>query len=386
MQLAAVAQPARAADATPVRAALHAPAGPDDLAGHYDLTVSRPEVDPPPAAPFDRWLAEAAAGHGLACALIHDGLVGEAVHRLAAGRMTVGCHLDYAALWHRPDDPYARLAEAVEDAGGRSINAPARARAFTDKAAAHAALARRGLGVPATVILRPWAAARGLTAGERARLWLDAPGAAAYVKPANGFAGRGVSRVASPDPGALAAALSAARAGDPADALLVQREVRPPALSCEDGAARPAYWRVLYCLGEVLPFWWQPQERVGHGRPSYRALTPAELLRHNLGPVRAYARALAELTGLDWFSTELCLGDGAEPSCFTVPGADGRAWPVLAVDYVNDQCDVEVQSRWAGAAPDDVVRRLAGRFAEEAWRLRQRALRPEAVLAYRAAA
>ena len=51
----------------------------------------------------------------------------------------------------------------------------------------------------------------------------------------------------------------------------------------------------------------------------------------------------------------------------------GRALPVVAIDYVNDQCDVDVQSRWAGAPPDELVRHVAGRFAEEAWRLRQQA-------------
>ena len=46
------------------------------------------------------------------------------------------------------------------------------------------------------------------------------------------------------------------------------------------------------------------------------------------------------------------------------------------IDYLNDQCDVDVQSRVPGAPPDVLVRRLATRFAEEAWRLRQSRLRP----------
>ena len=33
--------------------------------------------------------------------------------------------------------------------------------------------------------------------------------------------------------------------------------------------------------------------------------------------------------------------------------------------------DVNVQSRWPGSPPDDVVQHIAGRFAHEAWRLRQ---------------
>src|SRR5439155_20884393 len=111
-----------------------------------------------------------------------------------------------------------------------------------------------------------------LTAAERARLRLDAPGARVYVKPANGFAGHGIVRVDHPTPEALTAALAAARRHDPRDSYLVQREVLYPALACADGVERPAYWRIIYCLGEVLPFWWQAQDRVGPGRPSYRPL------------------------------------------------------------------------------------------------------------------
>jgi hypothetical protein len=364
--------------------ALPAACPPHELASHYDLAVSHPEVHSPQFAAFDHWLAREAAGHGLSCVLFHAGNVAEAADRLAAGRMTVGYHLDYYALWHRPDDPYARLAQAVEDAGGRSVNAPARARAFTDKAAAVSELARHGLGVPGTLVIRPWSPVRPLTAGERARVGLDVPGRRAYLKPANGFAGQGVVRVDGTDE-ALAAALTAARRQEPGETFLLQREVCPPPLLCEDGQSRPAYWRVLFQMGEVMPFWWAPQERVGP-RPSYHALTPAELRHHRLHSVVTYVRSLAEVTGLEWFSTELCLGDGSEVSGYSVTGKDGRERPVLAIDPVNDQCDVDVGSRWPGAPPDDVVRRIAGRFAERAWQLSRRSLRPQAMPSYRVAA
>src|SRR5205807_7106897 len=118
---------------------------------------------------------------------------------------------DYFALWHVADDPCARLAEAVQDAGGCSINVPARSRLFTDKAAAHAELRRRGLGVPATILLRPGMPDRALTATERGLLGLDEVGTRVFIKPANGFCGHGVVRVERIDPEGLAAALTAAR-------------------------------------------------------------------------------------------------------------------------------------------------------------------------------
>jgi hypothetical protein len=354
------------------RRALIVPSRSEDLRPHYDVAISQPSPDQVHFQAFNRWLAEEAGRRSLSCAVIHDGVVQEALRRLATGALTVGYHLDYFALWHVTDDRFARLSQAVQDAGGRPVNAPARARLFTDKAAAHEELLRRDFGVPATVLLRPWVPDRPLTAAERARLGLDEPGARAYVKPANGFSGRGLVRADRTDPEGIATAIRAARDGDRNDSYLVQRAVRPPRLMCDDGAERPAYWRVLYCLGELMPFWWGPAD-TAPGGVSYRRVTTAEVRRLGLDPVLDYAAGLAELCGLDWFSTELCLGDGGEPSRYVVrPAALGKAFPVVAIDYVNDQCDVDVRSRWPGAPPDDVVRHVAGRFAEEAWRLRQR--------------
>jgi hypothetical protein len=343
------------------------------LQPHYDIAISQPTPDLPHFQAFNRWLAEQAGRRGLSCAVIHDAVVPEALRRLGMGSLTVGFHLDYFARWHVADDRFARLSQAVQDAGGRPVNSPARARFFTDKAAVHEDLQRRGFGVPATVILRPWAPDRALTAAERARLRLDEPGARAFVKPANGFSGRGLVRADRTDPDGIAAAVRASRDGERNDSYLVQRAVRPPRLVCDDGAERPAYWRVLYCLGELIPFWWGPADTMP-GRVSYRRVTSGEIRRLGLDPVLDYAAGLAEQCGLDWFSTELCLSDGGEPSRFAVrPAALGAAFPVVAIDYVNDQCDVDVQSRCPGAPPDEAVRHVAGRFAEEAWRLRRQA-------------
>ena len=142
---------------------------------------------------------------------------------------------------------------------------------------------------------------------------------------------------------------------------------------------------MLSCFGDLIPFWWKPLD-LSTRQPCYRRLTPTEIRRHRLQPLLEFMRLLGDICGLRWFSTELCLSEGPETSRFTVPGADGRDRPVVAIDYVNDQCDVDVQSRWPGAPPDDVVRHVACRLAQEAWRLRQERLRPQAVAIHRVAA
>jgi len=348
-----IGDPHRQGMVAPCVGAIPIPARPEELTDHYDLTISHPAVEQPQLAAFERWLAAAAAARGLSCALIHDGVVAEATRRLEAGQLTIGYHLDYFALWHVADDPYARLSQAVQDAGGWPVNLPARARLFTDKAAAHAELVRHSLAVPPTLVLRPGCEAV-LTPRGRQQLGLDDPAARIYIKPANGFCGRDVRCVAGNDQPAIEAALKEVRDRNAHDSLLIQREARCPGLMCDDGVSRPAYWRVLCCLGEMIPFWWSKHEP---GRPSYRRVTHAEVQRHQLAAMLAYVRELASLSRLDWFSTELCMCDEPQRR-------------IVAIDYFNDQCDVDVQSRWCGAPPDDVVQYLAVRFANAAWRQR----------------
>jgi hypothetical protein len=354
-------------------ATLHVPAGPADLAEHYDLTISHPQRHMDQYAVFEQWLAEAAGAYGLSCGLIHQDVVESAIGRLAAGEMTVGLHLDYETYWHRPEDAFVRLAFAIQDADGRPINLPARSRAFTDKAAAHHELERNDLGTPPTVIVRPWIAAPLLSPQERWHLRLDEPGTGIFIKPANGSCGQGVMRVDRLTTEKVISALTEARRFDPGDSYLVQTEVRPPWLRCADGVSRPAYWRVLHFLGEVTAFWWQPSELLPAGAPCYREVAPREVQEHGLAPIFAYTRALAEVCGLDWFSTELCLCPFARPGRFIVSDVAGLDLPVVAIDYLNDQCDVDVQSRWHTGLPDAYVRRVARRFAELAWEVRGRA-------------
>ena len=112
---------------------------------------------------------------------------------MQSNRLQVGFHLDYFALWHVSEDPYARLAQAVRDSGGTTVNPPSRSRFFTNKANAHVQLRRQRLGVPATLIVPP---EQEFDANALKDYGLSFDGTATvYVKPANGFGSSGVLRV-----------------------------------------------------------------------------------------------------------------------------------------------------------------------------------------------
>jgi hypothetical protein len=342
---------------------LAVPRAADQLARHYDLTISRPRADMEAFHAFDYWLEEAVRERNLRCGILTDAVVRDAIDRLRTGRMTVGFHLDYFSLWHVPHDPYANLALAVRDSGGLTVNPPSRARLFTNKAEAHSRLADQGLGVPRTVLVEP---GRDLNpaALDAAELVCDGT-RTCYVKPANGFGNSAVTRIEQASFERLRDAVAQVRLQHPEDTVLVQEEIVCPRLRPDDGAERMAYWRLVYCLGEIIPFWWWKPE-ADHGRPSYRRLAGAEIKRLGLQDVIGYCQQLAELCQLKWFSTEICASAGDEASDFRLPTGDGRSLPIVAIDYVNDQCDVDVQSRWPGGPPDEFVRHVAHRFAETA--------------------
>src|SRR5262249_38822325 len=154
---------------------------------------------------------------------------------------------------------------------------------------------------------------------------------------------------------------------------LLRPEVRPPWLVCDDGECRPAHWRIVSCLSEMTAFWWQPAASLRKGQDSYRAVSGEEIEGHALAPIFQDAQALAELSGLEWFSAELLLCPYSRPGTYTIPDVAGLDLPLLACG-LDDQCELEVQSRHAAAPPDAFVRRLAWRFAELAWRVRRQAV------------
>src|SRR5262249_13117668 len=153
------------------------------LAGHYDLTVAHPGCSPERHAAFDVWLAEACGKYGLSCARLTPAVATTAAGRLPSNDLTIGLHVTAGPDWRR-NEGLVRLAFAAHDAGGHVVNAPARARAFTDRAAACHELVRRGLGVPPAVIVRPWVGIRPLADHERWHLRLDQPGTWAEIVPA----------------------------------------------------------------------------------------------------------------------------------------------------------------------------------------------------------
>jgi len=301
---------------------------------------------------FTDWLQAACELRGLSCEVFHEGVVRQSYEAITEGRLKVRTLLDLTASWWNDEDPYVQLCYAVKDSGGRVIDDPDCAMMADHKAISHHQLERAGIPVPPAVVFRRWEPDRALTAEERALV-----GGRVVIKPAKGWGFKGVVLNASGD----RTSIERARDFDRSDDFLVQRQVTYAWLGDDHGEPRPAWWRVYFLFGEIIPCWWHPETGA------YRLMSLRELWMHDLLALARLSSEIARLTRMDFFSTEICLAE--EPS---IPGAPYQAggMPFYVIDYVNDQCDVRCQSDYDSAPPDEVIHRLAERFAELAWRHR----------------
>jgi hypothetical protein len=121
------------------------------------------------------------------------------------------------------------------------------------------------------------------------------------------------------------------------DKYILQEKVVP----VEQGGLK-AWFRIFYVLGEVIPAWWDDTTHI------YRSMSPAEAAAHGLEPLMVIPRRIADICGLHFFSTEIALNARGE---------------FLAVDYVNETCDMRLQSVAHDGVPDAVVRAVARRIA-----------------------
>jgi hypothetical protein len=107
----------------------------------------------------------------------------------------------------------------------------------------------------------------------------------------------------------------------------------------------PAWFRVIYCFGEIYPSFWNTRTHV------YTPLTAEAETRLGLGGLREVTERIARVCRLDLFSTEIALTEEEH---------------LLVVDYVNDPIDLRLQSRAVDGVPDEIVNRISTRIADEA--------------------
>ncbi len=220
------------------------------------------------------------------------------------------------------DNRFLQFNQLLQARGTKFINAHHHYQRSIDKANIHGDLLLRGLQLPLTVILPPHE-----TEPEIDPRILEPFVKPFVVKPAKGGGGVGVALNATE-----ALHVLQTRSTMRHQRFLIQQRIEPQILG-----GRRAWFRVYHVCGTIIPCWWDDKTH------RYAILTPADHAVVNADELARIVRIVAEVAQLDFFSTEIALD------------RDGK---YIVIDYVNDPCDMRLQSKYFDGAPDTVVRQI----------------------------
>ncbi len=252
---------------------------------------------------------------------------GETARRIQRGQLAFGAFLDRAS---EESEPFAAVTRAIRKTAAAQINRPEAVARAADKATMHLEFLTHGVNVPFTIIISPYAKKKEieLTIGDLARL-----GRPFIIKPAN-TTGGGIGVILGAE---TLRDVIESRQHHKNDKYLLQEKIVPCALQ-----GKKAWFRVFSIFGETIPCWWDDETHI------YSILQRNDIAPAQLRALVSAARAIGGVCDLEFFSTEIAIR------------ADGS---LVAVDYVNEICDMRLQSKAPDGVPDTVVTRICRRIA-----------------------
>lgn len=255
----------------------------------------------------------------------------EAITRLArTKKMQFRTYLDRAS---DSDENFTPLAKYLARTKTYVFNEYAMVDYAKDKANMHLALMGEGIHVPYTIIISPYNknAEVELSLTELAHL-----GRPFIIKPAN-TTGGGLGVVVGAE---TLKEILETRQHHKNDKYLLQETVQPAEFN-----GSIAWFRVFYAFGITVICWWDHRTHI------YRELTKPEERKYKLSKLRTMMLTIHRICRLDFFSSEITLTE------------EGK---FIAVDYVNEICDMRLQSRHFDGVPDIVVSHIQRQFARHA--------------------
>lgn len=276
---------------------------------------------------FVRLVARRAEALGLRTLIVWKNNLAGTLELLAAGRVRIRFLFDRAS--DAAHEFYA-LQRLVADQGGEVLEPLEKLRWASDKATMHLEFVANGLHTPFTIILPPFHSTEEvrLSVADLAHL-----GRPFVIKPAN-TTGGGIGVVEGAE--TLQDVLEA-RQEHRHDKYLLQQKVVPME---RDG--KQFWFRGYYVCGLTQCAWWNDRTHV------YQMLTAEDVARYELTSLFSIVEKIASICHLRFFSTEIALN---QQGTFVV------------IDYVNELCDMRMQSRYADGVPDELVDLIATRLA-----------------------
>lgn len=290
----------------------------------YDLAVAwNWEFD----KDFIAGVEQACRRRGVSVYLVEPHNVEETLNDLREGAL--GCR----SLYDRAsdaDEAFLPLVSLLLDAKADMINRHDFVEHAKDKATMHLEFISRGITTPFTVIISPYNKRKGV---ELSLSDLEKLGRPFIIKPAN-TTGGGIGVVLGAE---TLKDVIEARQHQKNDKYLLQEKIEPKCLD-----RKRAWFRVFFAFGEIIPCWWDDLTHI------YHELAQGEEEQFELTGLRPIMKKIHDTCRLDFFSSEIALT---------------REGNLVVVDYVNEICDMRLQSKFVDGVPDPIVQKIESLIA-----------------------
>jgi hypothetical protein len=262
--------------------------------------------------------------NGLISKVVRPENLSRSIEKIKAGRLNVLAMIDRAS---DTSPAFLRLQSLLHEKGIPIVDPIEQVRWVSDKATLHLEFLTAGIPTPYTIILPPFEEKNtpALHVDDLAHL-----GRPFVIKPAN-TTGGGIGVVNGAE--SLQEILHA-RTEFQSDKYLIQEKITP----VEKEGFR--FWfRSFFAGGQIFTTWW-------HDETHQYSLVDINSVDHfGLAAIPKLMKKIASVSMLSFFSSEI------------VNCTDGR-WVV--VDYVNESCDMRLQSKHWDGVPDVLVQQIAG--------------------------
>ncbi len=191
-----------------------------------------------------------------------------------------------------------------------------------DKANMHLALMGEGVQVPYSIIVSPYNKNKELELSLTELAHLGRP---FIIKPAN-TTGGGLGVVLGAE---TLKDILETRQHHKNDTYLLQETVHPKIMG-----NNIAWFRAFYAFGAVILCWWDHRTHI------YREVTKLEERKYKLQKLRTTLLTIHKICRLDFFSSEIAID------------TEGK---FVAVDYVNEICDMRSQTKHFDGVPNEII-------------------------------
>lgn len=259
---------------------------------------------------------------GLTTYIIDYKNISEVTYLVRHRKLHFTCLLDRAS---DVDPNFWELVKILARRKSKVFNPLKKIKHAIDKATMHLEFITSGIHVPYSIIIPPHSQSKEILVSVDDLAILGRP---FIIKPCN-TTGGGIGVVKGAE--SLKEVL-AERLKHSDDKYLIQEKVYPQMLN-----GKRAWFRCYWAFGKSLCVWWDDETHL------YAVLTEDEIQKFGLKKLFSITKTIYKISELDFFSTEIVL---TTKNKFVV------------VDYVNDQCDMRLQSRHADGVPDEIVNQI----------------------------